>query len=98
MINTNDFLLCSVRDKKTNMFGNVFMARNTVELERDMFRVVHSPNSPYKDFENEYEICLLGYFNLIDGIELNDNNSYEVYKSLEEVKNLNMNDKEAING
>lgn len=91
---SSDFLLCSIRDKKTGLLGNVVMARNEVELERDLYRVVTNSQSPYKDFECDYEVCILGNYNLVSGIV--GNIGISVYKDLSDIKNMNMNDKEAV--
>lgn len=91
---SSDFLLCCIRDKKTGLLGNVVMARNEVELERDLYRVIVNPQSPYKNFERDYEVCILGSYNLVKGIV--GNISVTVYKDLIDIKNLNMNDKEAV--
>ena len=91
-----DYIICAVRDKHTGLLGNVFQSRNTVELERDMYRVVHNERSPYKDFESDFELCILANYDIREGLSINDN--IVVYKNLSDIKNLNMNDREVFDG
>lgn len=93
-----DYLICAVKDKKTGLYGNVFMARNKVELERDMHRVTINANSPYKGFESEFEVCILATYSLTNGINTNvdGNDKVVVFKRLDEIKNINLNTKEVL--
>lgn len=72
----------AIYDKKANSFDPVFMASNDLVCQRNLTSVINSPNSPYKDYAEDYALyCLADFDNVVLPSNLNDVPQLHTYNS-----------------